>query len=500
VRFALVAVLVGLAAPLRAQCPDGTPPPCGRVAARAATPEANSVAVLYFDNESRDTNDLYLADGLTEEIITRLTGVERLTVRSRHIVRRYRGTPLGDPAAVARALNVAYLVTGSVRRSGDRIRVNAELIRAAGGAQVWARPFDQSGSDAIAIQETVAGEVATGIVGRLLPAERGAITVRTTRDPVAYDHFLRGNYLLATRGGAEMMRAAQEFEAAVAADPQFTDAVARIAYTYGAILDNEYDVGMTRDVLVARGVATAERAVRMDSTSSDAWLALAYIRESQYPRTLDGAREAFVRALALNPRSAEAHHQYADFLARTGDSAQARVENRRALALEPGRGATYVQLMNQAFTAGRLEEALRYADSAEAGNVDVSVWRFLYSGLLGDTLAQRRALAASRSGSRADLTQLLALCLSTPRGDTAAVRRFREAATAPAPATATGTQIAGTFLAALLVKLGDREGALVAIESATPRGAVLHWVMGAPVFDPIRSDPRFRRVWGESAP
>ncbi|MFI5280758.1 MAG: tetratricopeptide repeat protein [Gemmatimonadales bacterium] len=492
----MIAIMLALAF----QCPDGTPPPCGRVASRAPVPEANSVAVLYFDNESRDTNDLYLADGLTEEIITRLTGIERLTVRSRHVVRRFRGTALGDPAAVARALNVAYLVTGSVRRSGERIRVNAELIRGASGAQVWARPFDQSGTDALAIQETVAGEVATGIVGRLLPAERGTIAARSTRDPAAYDHFLRGNFLLATRAPSAMMRAAQQYDSAAASDPSFTDAVARVAYTYAAILDNEADVGLTRETLVTLGVATAERAVRMDSMSSEAWLALAYIRESQSPVTLAGAREAFQRAIALNPRSAEAHHQYADFLARSGDATQARSENLRALALEPGRGATYVQVMNQAFVAGRIREALRLADSAEAGGVDARTWRFIDNALLGDTAAARRALTALGSGLGPDLMSLFGLYMAAPRGDTAAVGRFRRAALAPPAATVTGTQIASPNLAILLVNLDDREGALQALEAARPRGAVLHWIMGSPRLDPIRSDPRFQRVWNESDP
>src|SRR5205085_236907 len=110
--------------------------PCAtRPVARAVAPSANSVAVMYFDIQSRDTADVYLADGLTEEIITRLSDIDRLTVRSRHVVRRYRGTAIDDTAAVARALNVAYLVTGSVRRAGDRLRVTAELIRGSNGAQ-----------------------------------------------------------------------------------------------------------------------------------------------------------------------------------------------------------------------------------------------------------------------------------------------------------------------------------------------------------------------------
>ena len=107
------------------QCPDGTPPPC-RSAARG-TPAPTSVAVLYFDNRSRDSADAYLAEGLTEQTIAQLGEVQRLTVASRFAVRRFRGDAAPEPATVGRALNVTYLVTGSVQRAGNRLRVTAEM-------------------------------------------------------------------------------------------------------------------------------------------------------------------------------------------------------------------------------------------------------------------------------------------------------------------------------------------------------------------------------------
>jgi TolB-like protein len=109
---------------LRAQCADGSPPPCDRVAVRA--PASNSVAVLYFDNLSRDTADAYLADGLTEEIIVRLGQIRRLDVKSRYEVRRVRGYAGGDPAVLGRSLNAANIVSGSVQKAGGRVRVRVE--------------------------------------------------------------------------------------------------------------------------------------------------------------------------------------------------------------------------------------------------------------------------------------------------------------------------------------------------------------------------------------
>lgn len=491
-----------LAVPARAQCPDGSPPPCARGAARAVPP--NSVAVLYFDNRTRDSADLYLADGLTEEIISRLSSIERLTVRSRHVVRRYRGTAIEDPVAVARALNVAYLVTGSVTRAGERVRVSAELVRAAGGVQVWGRPFDQAGSDVLAIQEHVARDVATGIVGRLLPAERGTIAARTTRDPVAWDHFLRGNHLVATRQPAQMVRAIREYEAAAAADPAFTDAVARIGYTYAIIVDNEVDVGLVRDTLVARAVRSAERAVRMDSMSSEAWLALAYVREAQHPRTLDGALGAFRRAIALNPASAEAHHQYADYHARTLAWDSSAAENQLALRLEPGRLATFFQLMLHGLARGRPADGLAWSDTILA--VDpafrgMALFRFMFYAVLDDTAAARRTLGSfAADPSIAGGAPFLAGYLDARRGDPAAMVQFRAAALRPTSATVPGNSLANGMLALLLMRGGDRDGVIQVLEAATPRGANLRVWMSLPYFDSIRTDPRFQRLWTGSAP
>ncbi len=137
---------------LSAQCPDGTPPPCAAPAARApaSAPAPNSVAVLYFDNLSRDTADAYLADGLTEEITDRLGAIERLQVKSRTWVRRLQVAIPGDPAALARALRVRYMVEGSVRRAGSRVRVSTRLIHATDGFRVWGNDYDATVGDLLA--------------------------------------------------------------------------------------------------------------------------------------------------------------------------------------------------------------------------------------------------------------------------------------------------------------------------------------------------------------
>ena len=320
-----------------AQCPDGTPPPCARPGARPATAAApeNSVAVLYFENAGRDSTDAYLADGLTEEIITRLSGVERLTVRSRYVVRRYRGTAMDDPASVGRALNVTYLVSGSIRRSGGRLRVNAELIRAAGATQVWGRQFDQAEGDVFGIQEAVSREVATGIVGRLVPAEQQALATRPTRSAAAYDAMLRGNFYLARRDSVGLVRAIREYQAALSADPGYTDALSRTAVAYGLATGNGVNLGISRDSVAAIAVNVATEAVRRAPNSSDAWISMALARFAADPRGLAGMREADERAVALDPSSAEAHHQLSFALGLLGQDSAAVAQTRSRASLMP---------------------------------------------------------------------------------------------------------------------------------------------------------------------
>src|SRR3989442_8191277 len=139
------------------QCPDGPPPPCRGARAppgRKPGVTPTSIAVLYFDNLSRDTSDAYLADGLTEEIIARLGQLERLAVKSRAAVQRFRRSGT-DPLAAARALRVARLVTGSVRRAGNRLRVTVELVRASDREHVWGDLYDRPDADLLAVEEDV---------------------------------------------------------------------------------------------------------------------------------------------------------------------------------------------------------------------------------------------------------------------------------------------------------------------------------------------------------
>lgn len=274
-RLRSTAVLLALGLPwptatVHAQCPDGTSPPC-RSTHVATAPPPNSLAVLYFDNLSRDTANAYLADGLTDELITRLSQVRRLEVRSRFESRRVRGERSSDPRAFGRMVRAAYLVTGSLQQAGQRVRVNVALIRASTSAQVWGSIYDRTGQDMLQIQSDIASEVAGAITGRLLPEERASLARRPTRDPVAYDLYLRGVGAANTFSENGLRAGLDYFDRALARDSTFADAWVQRSLAWGMLADG-YIEGR---VGYARSREAADRAMRLDSTNATALALLA---------------------------------------------------------------------------------------------------------------------------------------------------------------------------------------------------------------------------------
>src|SRR5438128_22725 len=327
---------------LAAQCPDGSPPPCRTTTRTPTAPTPTSVAVLYFDNLSPDTADAYLADGLTEDLIGRLGHLHRLAVKSRAAVQRFRKRDM-NPLAGGRTLRVAQLLTGSVRRAGSQLRVTVELVRASDGEHLWGESYDRRDADLLAVEADIAGAVAGAISGRLQPGERTALTARPTASPEAYDHFLRGNHFLAQRTGSATARAIAEYETAIRLDPRFADAWGRMAFGYALFLDWTWpSPGAPPESLLARGFRAVDRALALRPASSDAWLArgdLLDYRDSSASSPLkeDGVLLAFQRAVTLDPRNAEAQHQYGARLLFRGEDSAAVEAFQRTLAIDPDR-------------------------------------------------------------------------------------------------------------------------------------------------------------------
>lgn len=479
---------------LAAQCPDGSPPPCARPAAGAVS-APTSLAVLYFDNLSRDSADAYLVDGLTEEITDRLGDIERLQVKSRTSVRRLQATTPGDLPALAHALRVRYVVEGSVRRTGPRVRVSVRLVRAADGFRVWGESYDRSLNDLLALQADVAHEVASSIAGRLLPDERAVLRKRVTRNGAAYERFLRGNYALARRTSRAIAVAIDEYEAAARLDPRFGAAYARMAYGY-ALLCYYGTPDFPFEDLLARGEAAADRALALDSTTGDAWMAAGLLRSFRHPQTFAGVREAFERAIALDPRNAEAYHQFGAKLMELREDSAAAAAYRRALALEPERPISLVGLAEIAFVARRLGEAIRWDDSALVVDSTFAIAR--------GQRAVARWLAGDTVGARADASWLKAshflALLDLRAGDTTARSRLDSLLRPRLEETGLLTVNDIYDLSVVLVGSGQHDQALEVLERARPRGLVLAFYMQMPWWDPVRNEPVFQRVFAEARP
>ena len=493
VRRSLVALLFLTAGPavrLAAQCPDGTPPPCPGT--RSTAPSANSVAVLPFDNLSRDTADAYLARDLTDEITTRLIKVERLVVTSPTVVRRYRGS--NEPRAVAQSLRVAYLVSGSVRRDGDRLRISVELLRARDGVAPWSDVYNQRDTSMLDIQSRIAQAVAAAIAGRLLPQERQQLATRPTRDPRAYDHFARGRYQLAARTTRSLLRATREFEAAARLDSTFGTALAGASVAYSALSGTYYDsatVGQPRDSLSATAARLARQALRVDSTSAEAWSVAA----GWAP--LAARRGMLERALAIDPHNADVLHSYYYVLTSVGDTAEARRVLRQSIALDPTQTVPLLALGTGYLLDRNYREAARWLDSAVSFDPEAHFYYFdraLARLHAGDTATLRADVAEIRRRDRAMVADALALLFVVWRGDSAAMRSGAAALRTSAAGLACPVNFDCLQAAMAMSAAGDRDGALTLLERTSPMsGRMADWLRMAE-FDTLREEARFQRI------
>ena len=382
-----------------AQCPDGTPPPCRGSAPHVATaPAVNSVAVLYFG--SHDTADTYLAEGLTEEIATSLGHIARLVVKSPSAVRRVQREASGDLRAVGRLLGVHWVVEGTVRRGGNLLRVSVRLVNAANETATWSEAYTRPASDLLAIQSEIAREVATGISGVLAPNERAGLTARPTVNPDAWDHYIRGNYLFGRRTEAALLRATQEYQAALRLDPAFNAARARVAMCLGQQVDYGWVAPADVGAVLVRGLALADSVIGRDPSVAEGWIARGYMLMFRNPTTLQGSRAALEHAAALDPRNPEAWMRLATLhLMLFEDSAMVEAA-RHVLSLDADRPAPWQLLGILSYYKRRYLEALALFDTSlavEPSYGRASFWRARIRLALGDTAGARADAETART-------------------------------------------------------------------------------------------------------
>ncbi len=355
--FAAMALLllVGVVAGLRIWTHKHAAPAAGPMA------EKPSVAVLPFQNLSGDPQNEYFSDGMTEELVTKLSRIKGLEVASRTSVARYRGTQK-DIKEIGHELGVRYAVEGSVRKAGDRVRVTAQLIDTASGFHLWADDFDRELKDVFAVQEETALKIADALNLRLSPQEQRAVQRRYTQNPEAYDAYLRGRPFLAHFDRPEAFEAARKhFEQALQFDPNYTPALAGLS-----ILEGFYYRNLDpRESRLRRAEQLARRALAIDPEIADAHAALGAVfgYMFDYARAAEECRQA----IRLEPENALGWDllSWALTYQQPPDAPEAEKAARESIRLEPSFMPAYYHLGRALLLQGRFQEAIAAFERAK---------------------------------------------------------------------------------------------------------------------------------------
>jgi TolB-like protein/Flp pilus assembly protein TadD len=303
-----------------------------RLRGNAATvPAIRSIAVLPLENLSKDPDQDYFSDGMTEELTTQLAQIGAVKVISRTSVLRFKGTrtPLSQ---IARELHVDAIVEGSVALSGQRVRINAQLIDASSDRHLWAHSYERDLREILALQAEVAGAIAIEVNGKLTPQQRTRMAAARSTNPDAYVAYLKGRYFIDNRRSVEGARKSLEYSLqAVRIDPDWALAYSGLASSYvsaallGAVPPNE---------ALPQAKSAAQKALQLDPDIAEAHVALANVL-TMFDFNQAAAHGEFKRAIELSPGSSEPHRAYATYLANVGRSNEAISEVRLAHQLDP---------------------------------------------------------------------------------------------------------------------------------------------------------------------
>jgi len=449
-----------------------------------------SAAVLPFADLSPGRDQEYFSDGLTEELITSLSRIEGLRVAARTSSFQFKGRQV-DVREVGRQLDVGTVLEGSVRRSGNRLRITAQLVNVRDGYQLWADAYDRELADVFAVQEEIAQAIIGALRVRLRPAPGAALAARPTRDLEAYDLYLKGRFAWNQRTAAGLREAVRYLEQAVARDSTFAQAQAALADAYVLVVPY---AGASREETWPKARAAAARALALDSTLAEADTALAY-GTMIYDWDWEVAEASFRRAIAANPNYPTAHQWYANFLGGRGRLDESLREMQRAHELDPLSRVIGDELGVGYYLMHRYDEAA--AQIRETLALDPNYPHGLY--LLGLVLVQDRryaeAIAAMRKslelgGFQEDLAGGLAYAYAVS-GDHAAARKLLDELR---QRLANGT--CGPFALALAhTGLGDTTRAFEYLHRAIDvRDIFMPEDFFDPLLDPLRGDERFRRI------
>jgi TolB-like protein/DNA-binding winged helix-turn-helix (wHTH) protein/Tfp pilus assembly protein PilF len=448
-------------------------------------PPAHSIAVLPFVNLSGDQEQEYFSDGLTEELLNSLAHIDGLQVAARTSSFSFRQHP--DVADVAHRLNVATVLEGSVRRSGHTVRISAQLINAGTGFHLWSNTYDRDLGDVLKLQTEIASAVASALEVALLGDVGAKIELGGTRNPAAFDAYLRGSRVAFGHDAKEIEAAIAGYSEAIRLDPNYALAFAWRSQEWTAHAE-EYAKGANTDADDRRALADARQAVTLAPGLAEAHLALAYIFQD---RVLDLAQTKveLERAVALAPGNAQVLGWYGRFAVMTGRTNVGIAAARRAVMLDPLNIMSHYRLGQSLYRARRYAEAVAaFSDvlALDPQDQDSPGLRGLAYFGLGD-LQSARASCEVRPDNRVSQW-----CLAVTYHMLA---RHEEAEAALAKLRAVAGNRWAYECAAIYAQWGKTSQALESLESAWRlRVPELPWLKTEPLMDPLRQEPRFRAI------
>jgi TolB-like protein/Tfp pilus assembly protein PilF len=469
-----------------------TKPRAARSDAEPSAVSQKSIAVLPFDNLSRDPDNAYFAEGVQDEILTRLAKVADLKVISRTSTQRFKSAP-ADLREIAKQLGVAHILEGSVQKAGDSVRVNVQLINALSDAHLWADTYDRKLTDIFAIESEIAKSVAENLQARLNRRAEKVLAARPTENQQAHELYLKGRYLWNRRSTASLRKAGDYFQQAIDLDPNYALAYAGLADVHSIL---PVYAGTAPKDDVPKALVAAGKAVELDNNLAEAHTSLGNARVSNAQLKL--AEPEFRRALELNPNYATAHQWLAECLFAQGRFPESLAENERAHELDP------LSLIINASYASSLSGVGRYDDAVKQARKTLDLDPDLIPGheILGQTYEDEgkldEAITEYRKANEIEATPSNSAMLAhayAKTGRLAETRKILDQLTA-----LSARRYVGAYpLAIVHLALGEKEEALRLLEqSFVERDILLQGLFGSikidKRLDPLRNDPRFQKL------
>jgi serine/threonine-protein kinase len=447
-----------------------------------------SIAVLPLDNYSADSTQDYFAEGMTDELTSDLATISRLRVTSRGSAMQFKGRNRPPTPEIAKTLNVDAIVEGSVVRSGDRVRITAQLIDARADKHLWAKTFERNSSDVLALQADLASAIAAEINVQLTPGEQSRRAAAPSVNPEAYDAYLKGRYFFNRPSDENLQRAIVQFDEAVRLSSTFAPAYAGLsdAYLWAGYNEGFITAGEARP----HSRSGAERAVQLDSNSAEAHTSLA-VYKAWFEHDWEGSEQEFRRAIALNPNYAFAHDQLGQVLGLVGRLDEAIAEGSRAIALDPLSPSILIDCvfpyMYRRDVAGvtRLTTKAAELDPTFYSNTMMQGWMNLELGQFRDGIPKLE------QATTMDAPPFVTAFLGYAYG--AAGDRARALATLETLKRLSQKGNVAPFNVAMVhLGLGDQARALDYLEQAYATDSeFMVWLGQDHLFDPLRNEPRF---------